>query len=79
VNKERIGYGSGWTVEEGSDGSFRWAAFGPAGTLGGQAGTRGEAERAAQEAEWELAAEPGAPGVPRVRPPSPSRRGTEGS
>jgi uncharacterized protein len=77
VNEKRIGYSSGWTVEEDPEGSFRWAAHGPAGTLRGQAETRAEAERAAQEAEQELAAEPGAPGPPRVRLPSPSREGAE--
>ena len=67
MNEERIGYSSGWTVEEDADGSFRWAAFGPAGTLRGQAKTRAEAEKVAQEAEQELAAKPGAPGTPRVQ------------
>jgi uncharacterized protein len=70
-NERRIGYSSGWTVEEDPEGSFRWAAHGPAGILRGQAETRAQAERAAQEAEQELA-EPGAPGRPRVRLPSPS-------
>lgn len=73
MNEERIGYSSGWTVEEDADGSFRWAAFGPAGTLRGQAKTRAEAEEVAREAEQQLAAKPGAPGRPRVwlssRPP----------
>ena len=77
VNEQRIGYSSGWTVEEDPEGSFRWAAHGPAGTLRGQAKTRAEAEQAAQEAEQELAAEPGAPGTPRVRLPSPSRRSAD--
>jgi predicted nucleotidyltransferase len=70
VHEQRIGYSSGWTVEEDPTGSFRWAAHGPAGILRGQAKTRTEAEQAAQEAEQELAAEPGAPGTPRVRLPS---------
>jgi uncharacterized protein len=77
VDERRIGYGSGWTVEEDPEGGFRWAAHGPAGILRGQARTRAEAERAAQAAEQELAAEPGAPGTPRVRLPSPSRRGAD--
>ena len=55
---QQIGYSSGWTVEEDPEGGFRWAAQGPAGTLRGQATTRAKAERAAQEAERELAAEP---------------------
>jgi predicted nucleotidyltransferase len=67
MNEERMGYSSGWTVEEDADGSFRWTAFGPAGTLRGQAKTRAEAEKVAREAEQELAAKPGAPGTPRVR------------
>jgi hypothetical protein len=29
VPDERIGYGSGWTVDEDPDGSFRWAATDP--------------------------------------------------
>jgi hypothetical protein len=69
--EQKIGYSSGWTVEEDPEGGFRWAAHGPAGILRGQATTRAEAERAAQEAERELAAEPGTPGTPRVRRPSP--------
>jgi uncharacterized protein len=79
-NEERIGYGSGWTVEEDPEGSFRWAAYGPAGTRQGRAGTRAEAERAAQEAEQELAARAdahGRPGTPQVRLPSPSGRGAD--
>ncbi len=67
----QIGYSSGWTVEEDPEGGFRWAAHGPAGILRGQATTRAQAERAAQEAERELATEPGTPGTPRVRRPSP--------
>jgi hypothetical protein len=27
VNEERIGYSSGWTVEEDPEGGFRWAAL----------------------------------------------------
>ena len=67
----QIGYSSGWTVEEDPEGGFRWAAHGPAGILRGQARTRAEAERAAQKAERELATEPGTPGTPQVRRPSP--------
>lgn len=74
MNEERIGYSSGWTVDEEPEGGFRWAAYGPAGVRRGQAGTRAEAEQAAQEAERELTVEPGVPGTPRVRLPSPSRR-----
>jgi GrpB-like predicted nucleotidyltransferase (UPF0157 family) len=66
-NEERIGHGSGWSVEEDPEGGFRWAAHGPAGSLRGQAATRGEAERAAQEAERELTGAPGRPGTPQVR------------
>jgi uncharacterized protein len=29
VPDERIGYSSGWTVDEDTDGSFRWAATDP--------------------------------------------------
>ena len=75
VNEERIRYGSGWTVEEDPEGGFRWAAYGPAGILRGQARTRAEAEQAAQEAEKKLASESAAPGTPRVRLPSPSLPG----
>jgi Streptomycin adenylyltransferase len=71
MNEERIGYSSGWTVEEDPEGGFRWAAHGPGGILHGQAVTRAAAERAAQEAEQELAAGPGVAGTPRVRLGSP--------
>jgi predicted nucleotidyltransferase len=74
MNEERIGYSSGWTVEEDPEGGFRWAAHGPGGILHGQAVTRAAAERAAQEAERELAAVPGAAGTPQVRlGPQPAR------
>lgn len=74
MNEERIGYSSGWTVEEDPEGGFRWAAHGPGGILHGQAVTRAAAERAAQEAERELAAGPGAAGTPQVRlGPQPAR------
>jgi uncharacterized protein len=73
MNEERMGHSSGWTVEEDPEGSFRWTAFGPAGTLRGQARTRAAAEQAAQEAEQELAAEPAASDTPRVRLTSRSR------
>jgi uncharacterized protein len=69
VPEKPIGYSSGWTVDEDPDGGFRWAAYGPAGARRGEATTRAEAERAAQEAERELSGEPGAPGAPRPRQP----------
>jgi hypothetical protein len=56
------GHGSGWAVEERPEGGFTWTAHGPAGTLRGQADTRAEAERAAQEAERRLTTDPTAGG-----------------
>ena len=67
VPEERIGYSSGWTVDEDPEDGFHWAAFGPGGVLRGRATTRAEAEQAAQEAERELTEEPGAPDAPRLR------------
>ena len=66
-NQERVGYSSGWSVEEDQDGGFRWSAHGPLGVLRGQAATRAEAEGAAQEAERQLAAAPGRPGPEPAR------------
>jgi hypothetical protein len=51
---EQTGHLSGWSVDEDPEGGFRWTAFGPAGTIQGQAPTRAEAERAAMQAEQEL-------------------------
>jgi hypothetical protein len=48
------GKAAGWEVEQDPQGGFRWSAFGPRGSRGGHAETRGEAERAAQQAEEEL-------------------------
>jgi hypothetical protein len=56
---EQTGYASGWSVDEDPEGGFRWTAFGPAGTVQGQAPTRAEAERAAMQAEQDLAEERG--------------------
>jgi Nucleotidyltransferase domain len=66
-NQERVGYSSGWSVEEDADGGFHWSAHGPAGVLRGRAATRGEAEQAAQEAEGQLATGPGRPGPEPAR------------
>ena len=66
-NQERVGYSSGWSVEEDQDGGFHWSAHGPAGVLRGQAATRAEAEGTAQEAERQLAAAPGRPGPEPAR------------
>jgi hypothetical protein len=55
---ERLGHLSGWSVDEDPGGGFRWTAFGPAGTVQGEAPTRSEAERAAMRAEQELLEEP---------------------
>jgi hypothetical protein len=54
---EQTGYVSGWSVDDDPEGGFRWTAFGPAGTLQGQAPTRAAAERAAMRAEQELVQE----------------------
>jgi len=54
-SSDDFGAASGFTVEEGDDGRFRWTAFGPAGTREGTAESRSEAEAAAQAAEQELA------------------------
>jgi hypothetical protein len=56
---EQTGYASGWSVDEDPEGGFRWTAFGPAGTVQGQAPTRAEAERAAMQAEQDLEEERG--------------------
>ena len=56
---EQPGYASGWSVDEDPEGGFRWTAFGPAGTVQGQAPTRAEAERAAMQAEQDLEEERG--------------------
>jgi len=53
-DEPEVGNATGWRVEEDTDGSFRWAAFGPHGSREGHAGTRAEAEAAAQRAEQEL-------------------------
>lgn len=53
-DNERVGHLSGWSVDEDPEGGFRWTAFGPAGTVQGEAPTRAEAERAAMQAEQEL-------------------------
>jgi hypothetical protein len=55
---ERVGHLSGWSVDEDPGGGFRWTAFGPAGTVQGEAPTRAEAERVAMQAEQELLEEP---------------------
>jgi hypothetical protein len=52
--QEHPGRASGYSVEEDTEGTFRWSAFGPAGTLQGQADSRADAEAAAQNAEREL-------------------------
>jgi enamine deaminase RidA (YjgF/YER057c/UK114 family) len=81
MNGERIGYSSGWSVDEGPEGSFHWSAYGPGGFLRGQAETRAAAEQAAQEAEQQLAAAPGGPATPQVRlasPPSTAGAGGPG-
>jgi GrpB-like predicted nucleotidyltransferase (UPF0157 family) len=59
TEQERIGHASGWTVDEDPRGGFRWTAHGPAGTAQGNATTRMEAERAAQQAEQALVQSPG--------------------
>ena len=51
---QQPGHASGWNVDEDPEGGFRWTAFGPAGTVQGQAPTRAEAERAAMQAEQGL-------------------------
>jgi len=56
---EQTGHLSGWSVDEDPEGGFRWTAFGPAGTVQGQAPTRAEAERAAMQAEQDLMEEQG--------------------
>lgn len=48
------GRASGYSVDEASNGGFRWSAFGPAGTREGNAESRADAEAAAQSAEREL-------------------------
>jgi hypothetical protein len=54
ANPNDLGAASGFNVEEYEDGSFRWTAFGPAGTREGTAESRADAEAAAQAAEREL-------------------------
>jgi hypothetical protein len=54
---EQPGHASGWSVDEDPEGGFRWTAFGPAGTVQGQAPTRAQAERAAMQAEQDLVEE----------------------
>jgi hypothetical protein len=51
---EQTGHASGWSVDEDPEGGFRWTAFGPGGTVQGEAPTRAEAERAAMQAEQDL-------------------------
>ncbi|MGI8430086.1 MAG: hypothetical protein ACR2OB_12480 [Solirubrobacteraceae bacterium] len=48
------GHASGFSVEEDSEGGFRWSAFGPAGARHGHADARADAEATASAAEQEL-------------------------
>ena len=54
AESDDFGRASGYSVEEDEEGSFRWTAFGPAGTRQGRAQSRAEAEAAAEAAELEL-------------------------
>ncbi len=81
MNEERIGYSSGWTVEEDPEGGFRWAAHGPGGilwtaALGSARVLRTEAWGPLTERRL-LLAEPSRPCVPM--PPSARQSTTEES
>jgi hypothetical protein len=54
AESDDLGSASGFSVEEDEDGTFRWTAYGSAGTRSGTAGSRADAQAAASAAEVEL-------------------------
>jgi hypothetical protein len=72
---QRAGHVSGWSTDEDPEGGFRWTAFGPAGTVQGEAPTRAEGERAAMQAEQDLLEESDRARLDRSAGDAPPTRG----